>query len=456
MARQYVRNTADKQDRGAQLLAMLDDPAALARFLQGTEDQAHALLRQIAANFAQGDDLDRRIEAQTQQVLAQLLRGNGHQGDAVKRLNLAPGTAPPGRGALYNAKAPGAQVDAAKLFDGSADYFQAIWHRATGEDAAAKQARLHRIRNDMGTTVPADGGFLVPEVLRSDVLALALETSIVRPRATVIPMSSLRVPIPAVDETSHASSVHGGIVGYWTEEGAALTESQPSFGRVVLDAKKLTIYTEVNNELMADAPAFGGYIDRALPTAIEFYEDSAFLNGSGVGEPLGVLKGSGLLSVTRTTASKIDWLDILAMVARLLPSSFNRAVWVASPATLPELGNLQSKIKNVAGTENVGGSAIWLTSGASDVPTGILGRPLLISEKVPTLGTAGDLCLVDFGHYLIGDRQVMSAMSSPHFKFQNDQTAIRVIERVDGRPWLNSAITPKNGGATLSPYVRLS
>jgi hypothetical protein len=49
----------------------------------------------------------------------------------------------------------------------------------------------------------------------------------------------------------------------------------------------------------------------------------------------------------------------------------------------------------------------------------------------------------------------MSARSSEHFKFQNDQTAYRIIQRVDGRPWLQSAITPKNNGATLSPFVSL-
>jgi len=85
----------------------------------------------------------------------------------------------------------------------------------------------------------------------------------------------------------------------------------------------------------------------------------------------------------------------------------------------------------------------------------IFGRPVFFTEKVPKLGTTGALSFVDFGFYLIGDRQVMSAMSSPHFKFQNDQTAYRIIERVDGRPWLNSAITPKNTGPTLSPFVTL-
>ena len=47
-------------------------------------------------------------------------------------------------------------------------------------------------------------------------------------------------------------------------------------------------------------------------------------------------------------------------------------------------------------------------------------------------------------------------MSSPHFKFSSDQTAYRIIERVDGRPWLQSAITPQNSSNTLSPFVQLA
>jgi hypothetical protein len=50
---------------------------------------------------------------------------------------------------------------------------------------------------------------------------------------------------------------------------------------------------------------------------------------------------------------------------------------------------------------------------------------------------------------------MMRAESSPHVKFQNDITAYRVTERADGRGWLQSAITPKNGSNTLSPFVTL-
>ena len=86
----------------------------------------------------------------------------------------------------------------------------------------------------------------------------------------------------------------------------------------------------------------------------------------------------------------------------------------------------------------------------------ILGRPVVFTEKAKTVGAAGDISFVDFGYYLIGDRQVMTASSSPHFKFQSDKTAYRIIERVDGRPWLQSAITPQTGSTTLSPFVNIA
>ena len=45
--------------------------------------------------------------------------------------------------------------------------------------------------------------------------------------------------------------------------------------------------------------------------------------------------------------------------------------------------------------------------------------------------------------------------NSSGVKFANDITAYRVIERVDGRGWLQSAITPNKGTNTLSPFVTL-
>ena len=400
--------------------------------------------------------LESQIKEQAQAVLLNMMKDGGFPN--VQRLNLSPTEGFQAnqikKNKLYNTKAPGALVD--KDFEGSADFFQTIWHLNNtlrdSDQMLAKQKEWKKLQNSFGSTVPADGGFLIPETLRSELLSVALETAIVRPRARVIPMDSLRVPIPMVDSTSNAASIFGGIVAYWTEEGASLTETQANFGRVVLEAKKLTAYSEAPNELVADAPAFGAFLDQILPEAIAWYEDLAFLSGSGVGEPLGIYNGTAAVQVAKEAGqatATIVWENIVKMFSRMLPASLGRAVWIAGIDTFPELATMALAV-------GTGGSAIWLNNGVEGPPMTILGRPVIFTEKAPLLGALGDISFVDFGYYLIGDRQVMQAMSSPHYKFASDKTAYRIIERVDGRPWLESAITPKNSGPTLSPIVKLA
>ena len=354
------------------------------------------------------------------------------------------------KSATYNPKAMGASID--HLFENSTEFFKTIWHNTDAGTPGVANKRTE-IRAAFSEGVPSEGGFLVPERLRSELLRVALETSIVRPRARVIPMESLRVPFPAIDSTSNVSSVFGGVIAFWTEEAGTLAASEAKFRRLILEAKKLTAYTQVPNELISDsAISFGAFIDDIFPEALAFYEDIAFFSGSGAGEPQGFLNASAAISITKETgqaANTIVWENLIKMFARMLPSSLGRAVWVASPDTFPELASMALSV-------GTGGSAIWLNNGVVGPPITILGRPLIFTEKANTIGAAGDINFVDFGFYLIGDRQVMSARSSEDFKFSTDETAFRIIERLDGRPWLNSAITPQNTGATLSPFVKIA
>jgi HK97 family phage major capsid protein len=265
-------------------------------------------------------------------------------------------------------------------------------------------------------------------------------------------MDSLRVPIPTVDDTSHVSSVFGGLTFYWAEEGASLVESQASFGRLVLEAKKLTGYAEIPNELMADAPAFNGFFSQKFPQGLAYFEDVGFMTGTGVGEPEGFLNAPCAAVVAKQPGQQtgtIVWENIVAMYARMLPTSLGNAVWIASIDTFPELATMALSV-------GTGGSAVWLNNGAVGAPVTILGRPVIFTEKCPSLTNVGDINFVDLSYYLIGDRQMMSAESSPHYRFQQDKTAFRIIERVDGRMWLRTAITPHNGGAALSPLVQLA
>jgi HK97 family phage major capsid protein len=335
--------------------------------------------------------------------------------------------------------------------------------RSLGEFAATISPRsitlnglpdhLRTIQNDMSSVTGADGGYLIPEIMRTDVLMLALENSIVRSRATVLPMDSLTLIVPTIVDTSHASSVFGGVVGGFAAESGTLAEHMPGFGQVKLTARKLYAYTEVPNELIADsAPALEVLLQKAFSQTLAWYEDYNFLAGNGEGCPLGVLNSPALVTAAAEsgqTSGTIYWENITKIWARVLPESQTRGVWVASVDAIPELFTMALNV-------GLGGSAIFMQNGSGSVPTTIFGRPLLFTEKVPKLGSAGDIGFYDFSYYLIGDRQAMSMVSSPHFKFQNDQTAYRLIERIDGQPWVQGPLTPKNGGATLSPFVTLA
>lgn len=416
--------------------------------LQFVKDYAHQF------NKASQGDLDAQIEMRVQEGVIKYLKDAGStdaKGDA-KRLNLSPKASTSTRlGDRYNPDAPGAKLDAE--FGDVREFMKAIWHGSRTSEALAAQHKIRGIMNSLGSTVPADGGFLIPEVLRSELLRIALEKAVVRSRARVIPMETLTVPFPMIDSTSNASNIYGGVAAYWTEEAGSLTDSSPTFGRVKLEAKKLTAYSEVPNELFADSLiSLQMLINEIFPEAIAWFEDVAFISGSGVGEPLGFLNSAAMVSVTKETGQAADtivWENLVKMYARMLPSSLSNAVWIANLDTFPELATMALSV-------GTGGSAIWLTNGVDGPPMRILGRPVIFTEKVPTVGDAGDIVLADMSHYLIGDRQAIQADTSPHYRFQTDMTSMRFIERVDGRPWLQSAITPRTGANTLSPFVQLA
>lgn len=296
------------------------------------------------------------------------------------------------------------------------------------------------------------GGYLVPEEYKTEILRINLENSVVRNNgARIIQMNAPQVQFPALDMSSNANgSIYGGATAYWGSENAAITESQPSFDNVKLEVAKLTAYVEDSNELEQDAITnMGSLLTQMYGEVLAFEEDYAFINGDGVNKPLGILVAPCLVSVSRATASQIHPSDIVNMIARFR-GSLDKAVFVVNQSALPQIYQLSDPNGNYIWHPGMSGSIAGKAMGT------LYGIPMVVSEKAPALGTKGDLILADWSHYLIGDRGGLRTDYSQHFKFQNDQMAYRCIKRVDGQPWLKSAITPRNGGSTLSPFVTIA
>jgi HK97 family phage major capsid protein len=440
-----------------ELEEMLSDPKRSAEILASKDSLKDFITSYADEQQGDGTELRRLVTDESTRVLTQLLKDrevSDKQTDQIRRLNLDPQTRPANmltshkQATAYNAKAPGAVLD--NEFGNAAEFFASAWHLNPSVEARSK---METLRNAYSSTVPADGGFLVPETLRSQLLQIALEMSVIRPRATVVPMETARVPFPMIDVTTNATSVFGGMIGFWGEESAALTDASAKFGRVILDAKKLTGFSVVPNELLTDSLlSFAALIESLWPRALAFYEDIGFMAGSGVGEPLGVLGNPATVAVAAESGQASGTIvleNIIKMYARMMPSSLSQGVWLATPEAFPQLMTMALSV-------GTGGSAVMLTNAAGPAPMTVLGRPLIVTEKAKQLGVQGDLAFVDLSYYLIGDRQQMTAASSTEYKFGNDQTAFRLIERVDGQPWIKSAVTPQNGGPALSPFVELA
>jgi HK97 family phage major capsid protein len=434
-----------------ELEEMLADEKVFKDHVQNPADLGRFIMGYVDASKRNDPGITEQARDQVQLILKDWLAEN-----ETKFLRSSTPIAPghkSGKGADYNENAPGAGVEDIMS---KREFLSAIHPQArnsrNASDLGAKLDKLKTIQNSYGTIIPDAGGFLVPESFRSEIMAIALESAVVRPRATVIPMENARVHLPAIDVTSNVSSVFGGIVCYWAEEAAPLTESQAQFQSIMLDTKKLTAFASVPSELPQDASAFNGFLDQRLPEALANFEDRAFCAGSGAGEPLGWLANPATVTTTAEAGQgtgSIVWQNVVKMFARMLPTSLSKAVWVVSPDVFPELATMALSV-------GTGGSAVWLNNGVEGPPATILGRPVIISEKMNTLGTAGDINFVDLSYYLVGDRQTMLASASEHFQFNQDKIAYRWIQRLDGRPWLQSAITPQNNGNTLSAFVNLS
>lgn len=303
------------------------------------------------------------------------------------------------------------------------------------------------------------GGALVPTEFKATLLMTTLEASVVKQRATAIPMSTNRITIPAVVDSNHSSHYFGGIIPYRTAEGGQKTAKKPELGQVSLNLHKLTGLTYVSDELLEDSPiSIPPLLNQLFGMAIGFEEDDDYLMGSGAGRPLGAFNAGNpsIIAQAKETgqaAATIVWENISKMWSRLHPSCHAKAVWVANNECFPQLASMSMPV-------GTGGVPVWLpANGASASPFGtLMGRPLILSEKMQALGTQGDIGLADFSQYLVAEKAGggLKAATSIHLRFDYDETAFRWVLRYDGQPWWLSTLTPKRGTATLSPFVVLA
>jgi HK97 family phage major capsid protein len=319
--------------------------------------------------------------------------------------------------------------------------------------------RLLAAATGMNQAVPSEGGFAVaPQFVTSiwDEINNGADSLLAMTDQYTVEGESLSFNANA--ETSRTTgNRYGGVQGYWINEADQITKSKPKVRELKLEPKELAVLIYATDKLLRNAPALDQYIGRAAPDEINFLVGDAIINGTGVGQPKGMLAAGGSLVTVNKEGSQANGTFLKAnankMWARLHPRLRAGAVWFMNVDVEPTLDDFNTPIKNVAGTENVGGFGTNIYNAEKNT---LKGRPIVFIEYCQSLGTVGDVILTNPKAYATGVRAAgLKYETSIHVRFEYAENAFRFMFAVDGQSWLNSAITPAKGTNTLTNIVVL-
>jgi len=344
-------------------------------------------------------------------------------------------------------------VDPEKDFRNTGEFFYAL---AKFKQDGVRDSRLDNLREKREQTMGTGGtgGYALPEQFDATIRQVQAQEAIVRPRAAVIPAGSppdAKLTFPSLDQTS-AQNIYGGVTVVHTGEGVTMTETTAHLREVSLEPKEISAYIVVTNKLLNNWTAAGAFVTRQLSQAVMGQEDYDFMRGDGVNKALGFINCAARIQYSRATANQIAYADILGMLARMLMRG-GSYIWLASQTVIPQLGALA----------DAGSNAIWLggrvpQGGASGpLPSTLMGLPVVFADRLPALGTEGDLSLLNLAYYLVKDGSGPYAASSEHVYFTSNKVVFKIVWNVDAHPWLTEPIGLEGSTSnTVSPFVVLS
>ena len=175
------------------------------------------------------------------------------------------------------------------------------------------------------------------------------------------------------------------------------------------------------------------YIINQFGKALANAEEDAFLNGDGVGKPLGLLAtdGGAQVGVSAKSADEITADEIIDLIYSLKRPYRKNAKFITNDQTLAAIRKLKDQT----------GQYLWQPSLQAGEPDRILGYPVYTSPFFPVI-TAGvpAIAFGDYSYYNIGDRGTRSFAELKELFAGNGMVGFVAKERVDGKLVLPEAV----------------
>lgn len=281
----------------------------------------------------------------------------------------------------------------------------------------------------MGINSEEDGGFAVPDLFTDRLFTVDPLEAYVRSRALVLPPGKTdgKAELPAFRQGA------GGTLTVMTfsavQEGTAGTSNSPKLDTITLEPQRTSAYATLGNSLLRNQKQLSTWLETAFRKAKAAVEENYFLQGTGGLQPVGLLNSACRLNVTRNAPNSIVSADVVNMAKA--QHNLAGAIWIVSQSALQQVELLRS-------------------------PDGmLLHLPMFYTNRLPTLGTAGDLILVDCSKYVVLDGVDISVRASPHVGWTQDTTLLKFTWWLDAACGVKAALTMEDG-TVVSPVVVLN
>ena len=330
--------------------------------------------------------------------------------------------------------------------------------RACGAGGMGVPARLLKMHNGeierrgLSTLTGIGGGFWLRPQYADELLQIPADQQY---------MSSMIRNLPATDppnaeftfnafDQSGSKGIYGGVAVYSSKELDDLSETDyPTLIKVSFKPEKTGVFWTVSEESQANTPQMGSMMQPLLNGAILSQRDDKIQTGTGAGEFKGFASSPAMISIARHTAARVQYVDLVNMLARQMMNGGGKFVWLCQRVTmLPQLMNLT----------NGDGTIMWAQNARDGIPNPtLMGIPIFFNEISPTLGTQGDLRLVNLDYYMRKPGMGATLKSDMGILgFKKGEETLKISYYDDAKPWITSALTLRDGTNTVSPFIELT
>lgn len=208
------------------------------------------------------------------------------------------------------------------------------------------------------------------------------------------------------------NGVSAGAVSWsWDAEGTEVSDDAPTFAQPTIDLHKAAGFVPISIEALEDEQNVTQEVANLLAFGKDTLEATAFITGSGSGQPYGVVTALDGTSaeISPATAETFALADVYGTYDALPARYRAGASWLANNL-------IYSKIRQF---DTAGGAGLWETVGNAR-PAQLLGRPVGEAEAMDGVwsasATADNFALLfgDFSNYVIADRIGMTVEFIPH------------------------------------------